>query len=185
MGQSAKSDLGLGSAAIYRRFLSFAGKRRIHYKKRRKIAALQSQTDCAWMPRQRKCRKDMAGVPGIGRGTRYNIVGSPKRSNLMATVEYGHILVAADGVAMLAGTQTKVVEIVLDHLAHGSDATEIHREFPHLSLGQIHSALGYYYDHKAELDEDMERRRQEVEAVRAEIGDGPLSGKLRATGRLP
>ena len=103
----------------------------------------------------------------------------------MATVEYGHITVGADGVAMLAGTQTKVVEIVVDHLAHGSDAVEIRREFPHLTLGQIHSALAYYYDHKQDVDEDIRQRRLKVEAIRAEIGDGPLTDKLKATDRLP
>jgi len=42
---------------------------------------------------------------------------------------------------MLTGTRTKVVELVLDHLAHHWDAEQIQREHPHLSLGQIHSAL--------------------------------------------
>ena len=88
-------------------------------------------------------------------------------------------------VAILAGTRTKVVEIVLDHLAHGSDAVEIQREFPHLTLGQPHNALAYYYDHKRDVDEDIRQRRLKVEAIRAEIGDGPLTDKLKATDRLP
>ena len=36
----------------------------------------------------------------------------------MATVEYAHISFSAEGVPVIAGTRTKVVEIVLDHLAH-------------------------------------------------------------------
>jgi uncharacterized protein (DUF433 family) len=103
----------------------------------------------------------------------------------MATVEYGHIAIGPDGTAMLAGTNTKVVEIVLDHLAYAFDATEIAREHPHLTLGQIHSALGYYYDHRQEMDEDVQRRLQRVDAIRAEIGDGTITDKLRKTGRLP
>ncbi len=103
----------------------------------------------------------------------------------MATVEYGHITTGPDGVAMLAGTQTKVVEIVLDHLAHGSNAVEIQREFPHLTLGQIHSALAYYYDHKQGVDADIRQRQLKVEAIRVEMGDGPLTDKLKATDRLP
>jgi uncharacterized protein (DUF433 family) len=103
----------------------------------------------------------------------------------MATVEYAHITMGPNGVPMLAGAQTKVVEIVLDHLTHGSDAAEIQREFPHLTLGQIHSALAYYYDHKQDVDEDIKRRRREAEALRTEIGDGPLTDKLKATGRVP
>ena len=62
----------------------------------------------------------------------------------MATVDYPHISFDSASVPVLTGTRIKVVEIALDHLAHGSDAEEIHRQFPFLTLGQIHSALAYY-----------------------------------------
>jgi hypothetical protein len=29
---------------------------------------------------------------------------------------------------------------------------------PYLTLGQIHSALAYYWDHQEELEQDIERR---------------------------
>jgi len=102
----------------------------------------------------------------------------------MSTVEYAHIAIGADGVPMLAGTPIKVVEIVLDHLVYHWSVEEIHREFPHLSLGQVHSALAYYYDHQAEIDADIKRRREMVEEVRTRLGDGPMTDALRATGQL-
>ena len=106
----------------------------------------------------------------------------------MSTVEYAHITVGPDNVPILAGTRIKVVEIVLDHLAHGWGAEDIHGEFPQLSLGQIHSALGYYYDHKEEIDADIQRRREMVEELRGRIearqGPSPLKAKLRAKGLL-
>jgi uncharacterized protein (DUF433 family) len=98
----------------------------------------------------------------------------------MSTVEYAHVAVGPDNVPMLAGTPIKVVEIVLDHLVHGWQAEEIHREFPQLSLGQIHSALGYYYDHKEEIDADIQRRREAAEEIRSRLGDGPLTDTLRS-----
>ena len=107
----------------------------------------------------------------------------------MATVEYAHISLDAQGVPIIVGSRTKVVEIVLDHLAHGSDAREIHREFPHLSLGAIHSALAYYYDHQDEIDEDIARRLRRVEAIKTELdrrqGPSPIRLKLKAQGLLP
>jgi uncharacterized protein (DUF433 family) len=107
----------------------------------------------------------------------------------MSTVEYTHVTVGPDNVPMLAGTRIKVVEIVLDHLAHGADVEEIHREFPHLSLGQIHSALGYYYDHQEEMDADIARRMQRTENLRGKfettLGPSPLRLKLKAKGLLP
>jgi uncharacterized protein (DUF433 family) len=98
----------------------------------------------------------------------------------MSTVEYAHITIGPDNVPMLVGTRIKVVEIVLDHLVHGWNAEDIHREFPQLSLGQIHSALGYYYDHQEEIDTDIQRRREMAEEIRTCLGDGPVTATLRA-----
>jgi uncharacterized protein (DUF433 family) len=107
----------------------------------------------------------------------------------MATVDYAHISLNSAGVPILTGTRTKVVEIVLDHLAHGSDAREIHREFPHLALGAIYSALAYYYDHQAEMDADIARRLQKVDKIKGELaraqGPSPIRLKLKARGLLP
>ncbi len=33
---------------------------------------------------------------------------------------------------------------------------ELVKEFPHLSFSQIYDALSYYYDHKEEMDKDIE-----------------------------
>ena len=107
----------------------------------------------------------------------------------MATVAYAHITLDDKGVPIIEGTRTKVVEIVLDHLAHGSDAREIHREFPYLSLGAIYSALAYYYDHQSEVDEDIARRKQKVDAIKEELdrkqGPSLIRLKLKAKGLLP
>ncbi len=103
----------------------------------------------------------------------------------MSQVEYAHIALSEQNVSMIAGTQIKVVEIALDHLAHGSDAREIHREYPHLSLGQIYSALAYYYDHQAEIDEDIAQRMRKVGKIKERMGPGPITLKLKAQGLLP
>ena len=103
----------------------------------------------------------------------------------MATVDYPHISLDSANVPVLTGTRIKVVEIVLDHLAHGSDADEIQRQFPHLTLGQIHSSLAYYYDHQEEVDQDIARQLREVDEIQARIGDSPLARKLRALKSQP
>jgi len=53
------------------------------------------------------------------------------------------------GVAWIAGTKVKVIEVVLDKMAYGSSPEEIHFQHPHLSLAQIHGALTYYYETRA------------------------------------
>lgn len=81
---------------------------------------------------------------------------------------------------MLTGTRTKVVEVVLDHLAHGSDAEEIQRHYPYLTLGQIHSALAYYYDHQEEVDQDIARRLHKVDEIQSRLGASAVASKLKA-----
>ena len=54
-----------------------------------------------------------------------------------------------------------------------------------LTLGQVHSALAFYYDHKVEMDIDIAERRQRVEALRAAQGESPGRRRLRERGLLP
>ena len=96
-----------------------------------------------------------------------------------------HIEVNSQGVPYLAGTQTKVIEVVLDRLAHHWDADEIQRQHPHLSLAQIYSALAFYYDHQVEIDREIEGQLQRVEKTRTDLGPSPIRQKLRAKGLLP
>jgi uncharacterized protein (DUF433 family) len=85
----------------------------------------------------------------------------------MPTATYAHIEHDEQGRAIVSGTRFKVRLIALDHVANGRDAEEIQRHHPGLTLGQIHSALAYYYDHKEEMDRDLEERRRRVEELRA------------------
>ena len=64
----------------------------------------------------------------------------------MTVVSNNHVRLDEHGVAWIEGTRIKVIEVVLDKLAHGSSPEEIHFQYPHLSLSQIHGALAYYYD---------------------------------------
>jgi uncharacterized protein (DUF433 family) len=107
----------------------------------------------------------------------------------MATVDYAHISFDSENVPFIAGTRTKVRVIVMDHLGQDWDTKEIQRQHPYLTLGQIHSALAYYYDHRAEMDAEIERDSKDADRLMAEIenrqGPSPLLGKLKATGQLP
>lgn len=92
---------------------------------------------------------------------------------------YRHIVLRDDGVPVLAGTTVKVVELVMEQEAWGWSPQEIHLQHPHLSLGQIHSALSYYWDHREELDRDIARRGQLVERLEREAGPSPVKERLR------
>jgi uncharacterized protein (DUF433 family) len=103
----------------------------------------------------------------------------------MASVAYPHIEINAGGVPLVAGTTTKVVEIVLDRMAHHWDAEEIQRQHPHLSFAQIYSALAYYHDHQAEVDHDIAERLKKVDEIEAAQPESGARAKLRTMGKLP
>jgi uncharacterized protein (DUF433 family) len=107
-----------------------------------------------------------------------------RRDHTMATLIYPHIDVSRAGVPYIAGTQTKVIEIVLDRLAYHWDADEIHRQHPHLSLAQIHSALAYYYDHQTEMDGEIDAQLRRVATLRASLGESPVRLKLSACAEI-
>jgi len=103
----------------------------------------------------------------------------------MSTISYPHIEIDADGVAIISGTTTKVIEIVQDHLAHHWHAEDICRQYPYLSPAQVHAALTYYYDHQKEMEEEIDRRRRRVAEIKAKRADGAIEDKLRQLGHLP
>jgi|SRR5271154_425150 len=96
-----------------------------------------------------------------------------------------HIHRDAEGRAWIDDTNIKVIELVLDHIAYGWSADEIHFQHPHLSLGQIHAALSYYFDHQVEFDKEIEGSLQEAETLAAESKDSPLRRRLRQLAKLP
>jgi uncharacterized protein (DUF433 family) len=96
-----------------------------------------------------------------------------------------HIHQDAEGRAWIDDTNVKVIEVILDHIAYGWSADEIHVQHPHLSLGQIHAALSYYFDHQPEFDRKIEASLQKAERLAAEAKDSPLRRRLSQLGKLP
>jgi len=92
---------------------------------------------------------------------------------------YEHIVLDGSNVPRIAGTNMKVVELVTAQAAYGWSPEELYFQFPHLSLGQIHSALAYYWDHRDELDQDMARRLAAVERQQ-QNSSASLPARLRA-----
>ena len=99
----------------------------------------------------------------------------------MSTVTTSHVDLDENGVAWVDDTNVKVIEIVIDKLAHGSSPEEMHLQFPHLSLAQIHAALAFYYDHQTELDAEIERRRRAADEMAQGASGSQLRRKLLAS----
>lgn len=96
---------------------------------------------------------------------------------------YEHI-VLENGVPTISGTTMKVVELVVETMAYGWSPEELHFQHPYLTLGQIHSALAYYWDHREDLNADVEQRLRSTEQARHAAGTSPLVTRLRSQGML-
>lgn len=104
----------------------------------------------------------------------------------MSIVEtrYEHIILNEEKVPIIAGTTMKVIELVLDRKAYGWSPEELHFQHPYLTLGQIYSALAYYWDHQEEVDQDIERRLQSVDQVQQTVKITPLEARLKTKGLI-
>ncbi len=62
--------------------------------------------------------------------------------------------------AIITGTRTRIVTIAA-YYKLGLSPEELAREFPHLSLSQIHDALSYYYEHQEKIDKEIESESED------------------------
>jgi len=101
---------------------------------------------------------------------------------MLAETRYEHIILNDARVPVIAGTTMKVVELVLAQAAYGWSAEELSGQFPYLTLGQIYSALAYYWDHQEDLDADIEGRVRKVDRIRKSIPVSSLAKRLKGKG---
>jgi len=89
-----------------------------------------------------------------------------------------HIHFDEHGRPWIDDTNMKVIELVLDHLAHGWNAETLQENHPGLSLAQVYAALAWYYDHQADMDAEIERQSERLEALRRQVEGSSLEGRL-------
>ena len=98
--------------------------------------------------------------------------------------KYEHVVLGEDQVPIIQGTNMKVVEIVLEKTAYGWSPEELHFQHPYLTLGQIYSALAYYWDNQEDLDQDIARRFKFVKQTQQSMRTTPLMVRLKAKGLI-
>jgi uncharacterized protein (DUF433 family) len=96
---------------------------------------------------------------------------------------YEHVVLNEGRVPIIAGTTMKVTELVVEQQAYGWSPEELHFQHPYLTLGQIHSALAYYWDHREELDRDIQSRLGRAEGLRSKNQPAQLVERFKAQGQ--
>lgn len=92
----------------------------------------------------------------------------------MIQILYPHIEKPANAPARLERLpRVRVAQIVMDHLAYGWSVEEICRQHPFLAPAEAYAAMGYYFDHQAEIDAEIRAEWEQVE--REQNGNGGLA----------
>jgi len=60
----------------------------------------------------------------------------------------------------------RVAMLAADYLWRGWSAEEMVRHYPYLTLGEVHAALGYYFDHREEIDAELLEESRDADAWR-------------------
>ena len=71
----------------------------------------------------------------------------------------------------------------MDYLAHGWSADEMCRQHPYLNLSKAHAAMAYYFDHQAEIDQEIEGELVQDDQIRGSGQVSPVISRLRLRGR--
>ncbi len=102
----------------------------------------------------------------------------------LTATRYEHIVLDERGVPRIAETQLRVIDLLEAKQANGWTSEQLHDQHPELTLGQIYSALAFYWDHQEELDRAIAARRQELEQLKRQTRPSRLAERLRHDGRI-
>ena len=87
----------------------------------------------------------------------------------MHVLDYPHISKDSSAPAHLERLpRIRVAQIVADYLGYGWSAEEIIRQHPHLTPSEVHAALGYYFDHREEIDTELSAELVELDRMATE-----------------
>lgn len=84
------------------------------------------------------------------------------------------------GKPCIAGTRIRVQDVFVWHELQGQSADEIVSRFPQLTMADVYAALSYYWDHRDEIQRDMQAESDLVTRLRQQ-SVSPLAEKLAAT----
>ncbi len=75
------------------------------------------------------------------------------------------------GKPIIDGLRVRVQDVVICHQKEGMTPEEIREGFPILTLSQVYAALAYYFQHREEIDADIDSEDQFAEEFRKQHPD--------------
>jgi hypothetical protein len=103
----------------------------------------------------------------------------------MLTVSYPHIEKTENQPARLQRfPRIRVAQIVMDYLAYGWSVEEMCRQHPYLTPAETHAAMGYYFDHQQEIDQEIREEWEQVQETMKQTVQSPFYSRMKAKGLL-
>jgi hypothetical protein len=78
----------------------------------------------------------------------------------------------------------RVAQIAMDYLTHGWSVEEMCRQHSYLTLAEAHAAMGYYFDHQQEIDDEITTEWEKARVDKTQAPTSPFLTRMRAKGLL-
>jgi hypothetical protein len=99
------------------------------------------------------------------------------------TIAYPHInRIEGESARLQRIPRIRVAQIVMDYLAYGWSVEEMYRQHPYLQLAEIYAAMGYYFDHQAEIDAEINAEWEGVKIDKATASNSNFALRMQARG---
>lgn len=76
----------------------------------------------------------------------------------------------------------RIAQIVMDHLAYGWSVEEMARHHPYLTLSELYAAMGYYFDHQEEIDQEINLEWEQVQQEKKQVSPSPFFLRMKSKG---
>ncbi len=78
----------------------------------------------------------------------------------------------------------RVAQLVMDYIAHGWSVEEMCRQHSYLHPAEAYAAMGYYFDHQDEIDNEIRAEWEQEQQAREQASASPFAIRMRARGLL-
>jgi hypothetical protein len=96
----------------------------------------------------------------------------------MSGTGYPHIMRDERGTLLIEDTMLNGLSLIAEHVYWDMDAGALAEGHPPLTLGQAHSLLAYYYDHRAQIDVEMAEHQRDADTLRTGLEDPRVARDL-------
>jgi uncharacterized protein (DUF433 family) len=102
------------------------------------------------------------------------------RTEILETPQIVRTPGVCGGKPRIDGHRIKVEHVAICYERMGMSPDEIVSHHPTITLAQVHAALAYYYEHKGQIDADIEEGKRFVEELKAKSPPSKLQSLLEA-----